>query len=282
MRGLLNDIATGKMPLNVNTAVQIDSVLSEVARGSKKAPASAVDAVRKALQNASPADTTGADALKAFAAARKLAADRFGLHRAIPALDAAASGKVPPDDFVRKFIINGDVKDLRAMADLLKKEAPESYNQARQQIGAELRRAAFGENVAGDKPFIQEQFNRRMRQIGTARLQAFFSPEEISTMRTAGRVGAYMQSPPAGSAVNFSNTGSAVANFVNAMPMPGIVRSVVGAARNAAQATRNAGDARKAMQATVPTAPAPMPPSRNAMLNELLLIGSAGAGASTR
>ena len=282
VRGLLNDIATGKMPLNVNTAVQIDSVLSEVARGSKKAPASAVDAVRKALQNASPADTTGADALKAFAAARKLAADRFGLHRAIPALDAAASGKVPPDDFVRKFIINGDVKDLRAMADLLKKEAPESYNQARQQIGAELRRAAFGENVAGDKPFIQEQFNRRMRQIGTARLQAFFSPEEISTMRTAGRVGAYMQSPPAGSAVNFSNTGSAVANFVNAMPMPGIVRSVVGAARNAAQATRNAGDARKAMQATVPTAPAPMPPSRNAMLNELLLIGSAGAGASTR
>jgi len=60
------------------------------------------------------------------------------------------------------------------------------------------------------------------------------------------------------------------------------VRSVVGAARNAAQATRNAGDVRKAMQATVPTAPAPMPPSRNARLNELLLVGSAGAGASTR
>ena len=79
-----------------------------------------------------------------------------------------------------------------------------------------------------------------------------------------------------------SNTGSAVANFVNAMPLPGIVRSVVGAARNAAQATRNAGDVRKAMQATVPTAPAPMPPSRNARLNELLLVGSAGAGASTR
>ena len=121
-----------------------------------------------------------------------------------------------------------------------------------------------------------------MRQIGTARLQAFFTPEEISTLRTVGRVGAYMESPPAGSAVNFSNTGSAVANFVNAIPMPGMIRSVVGAARNAAQATRNAGDVRKAMQAAVPTAPAPMPPSHNARLNELLLIGSAGAGASTR
>ena len=121
-----------------------------------------------------------------------------------------------------------------------------------------------------------------MRQIGTARLQAFFSPEEISTMRTVGRVGAYMQSPPAGSSVNFSGTGAAVANFLNTLPIPGIVRSVVGAARNAAQATRNTGDVRKAMQAAVPTAPAPMPPSRNARLNELLLIGSAGAGASTR
>jgi hypothetical protein len=183
---------------------------------------------------------------------------------------------------VKKFVLNGDVKELRAMADLLKKEAPESYNQARSQIGAELRRAGFGENVSGDKPFSQERFNARMRQIGTARLQAFFTPEEISTLRTVGRVGAYMESPPAGSAVNFSNTGSAVANFVNAFPLPGIVRSVVGAARNAAQATRNAGDVRRAVEAAVPTAAAPMSPARNARLNELLLIGSAGAGASTR
>ena len=282
IRNLLNDVSTGAVPLNVNTAVQIDSVLSAAARGAQPAERMAINQVRTALSGAQPASSTGADALSAFSGARQMAAERFGLHRAIPALKAAADGTVPADDFVKKFVLNGDVKELRAMAELLKKEAPESYNQARQQIGAELRRAGFGENVAGDKPFSQERFNQRMRQIGTARLQAFFSPEEISTLRTVGRVGAYMESPPAGSAVNFSNTGSAVANFVNAMPLPGIVRSVVGAARNAAQATRNAGDVRKAMQAAVPTAPASMPPSRNAMLNELLLIGSAGAGASTR
>ena len=67
----------------------------------------------------------------------------FGLHRAIPALKAAADGTVPADDFVKKFVLNGDVKELRAMADLLKKEAPESYAQARAQIGDELRRAGF-------------------------------------------------------------------------------------------------------------------------------------------
>lgn len=282
LRNMLNDVSTGKIPLNVNTAVQMDSVLSASARGAMPAEARAINTVRNALSNAQPASTEGAQARAAFDTARQMAAERFGLHRAIPALEAAANGTVPADDFVKKFVLNAEVKELRGLADLLKRESPEAYQQARSQIGAELRRAGFGENISGDKPFSQERFNARLRQIGTARLQAFFTPEEISTLRTVGRVGAYMESPPAGSAVNFSNTGSAVANFVNAMPMPGIVRSVIGAARNAAQATRNAGDARKAMQATVPTAPAPMPPSRNAMLNELLLIGSAGAGASTR
>jgi len=282
LRNMLNDVSTGKIPLNVNTAVQMDSVLSASARGAMPAEARAINTVRNALSNAQPASTEGAQARAAFDTARQMAAERFGLHRAIPALEAAANGTVPADDFVKKFVLNAEVKELRGLADLLKRESPEAYQQARSQIGAELRRAGFGENISGDKPFSQERFNARLRQIGTARLQAFFTPEEISTLRTVGRVGAYMESPPAGSAVNFSNTGSAVANFVNAMPMPGIVRSVIGAARNAAQATRNAGDVRKAMQAAVPTAPAPMPPSRNAMLNELLLIGSAGAGASTR
>jgi hypothetical protein len=115
------------------------------------------------------------------------------------------------------------------MAKLLKEHAPEAYQQARAQIGAELRRAGFGENIAGDKPFSQERFNAKLRQMGTARLQAFFTPDEIATLRTAGRVGAYMESPPAGSAVNFSNSGSAVANVAQAAA-PGILGQIVGGA----------------------------------------------------
>ena len=278
VRNMLNDVSTGKIPLNVNTAVQMDSVLSAAQRGALPAERKALGAVRDALNGASPANNTGADALAAFQGARKLAAERFKLHEAIPALKAAANGDVPADDFVRKFVINGDALELRGMAKLLKEHAPEAYQQARAQVGAELRRAGFGENIAGDKPFSQERFNAKLRQMGTARLQAFFSPEEIATLRTAGRVGAYMESPPAGSAVNFSNSGSAVANVAQAAA-PGILGQIVGGARWAARAAGNNAAVGKAMRADVPRA-ASGTPSRSRRLNELLLLGSAATGAA--
>ena len=277
VRNMLNDVSTGKIPLNVNTAVQMDSVLSAAQRGALPAERKALGVVRDALNGANPANNTGADALAAFQGARKLAAERFKLHEAIPALKAAANGNVPADDFVRKFIINGDALELRGMAKLLKEHAPEAYQQARAQIGDELRRAGFGENIAGDKPFSQERFNAKLRQMGTARLQAFFTPEEIATMRTAGRVGAYMESPPAGSAVNYSNTGSAVVNAAQSAA-PGIIGKAIGAARWAAKAAGNDAAVKRAMRADVPVSGAARGSRR---LNELLLLGSAGAGAAT-
>lgn len=277
VRNMLNDVSTGKIPLNVNTAVQMDSVLSAAQRGALPAERKALGVVRDALNGANPANNTGADALAAFQGARKLAAERFKLHEAIPALKAAANGDVPADDFVRKFIINGDALELRGMANLLKEHAPEAYQQARAQIGDELRRAGFGENIAGDKPFSQERFNAKLRQMGTARLQAFFTPEEIATMRTAGRVGAYMESPPAGSAVNYSNTGSAVVNAAQSAA-PGIIGKAIGAARWAAKAAGNDAAVKRAMRADVPVSGAARGSRR---LNELLLLGSAGAGAAT-
>lgn len=277
VRNMLNDVSTGKIPLNVNTAVQMDSVLSAAQRGALPAERKALGVVRDALNGANPANNTGADALAAFQGARKLAAERFKLHEAIPALKAAANGNVPADDFVRKFIINGDALELRGMAKLLKDHAPDAYQQARAQIGAELRRAGFGENIAGDKPFSQERFNAKLRQMGTARLQAFFTPDEIATMRTAGRVGAYMESPPAGSAVNYSNTGSAVVNAAQSAA-PGIIGKAIGAARWAAKAAGNDAAVKRAMRADVPVSGAARGSRR---LNELLLLGSAGAGAET-
>lgn len=277
VRNMLNDVSTGKIPLNVNTAVQMDSVLSAAQRGALPAERKSLGVVRDALNRSSPANNIGSDALAAFQGARKLAAERFKLHEAIPALKAAANGDVPADDFVRKFIINGDALELRGMANLLKEHAPEAYQQARAQIGDELRRAGFGENIAGDKPFSQERFNAKLRQMGTARLQAFFTPEEIATMRTAGRVGAYMESPPAGSAVNYSNTGSAVVNAAQSAA-PGIIGKAIGAARWAAKAAGNDAAVKRAMRADVPVSGAARGSRR---LNELLLLGSAGAGAAT-
>ena len=75
VRNMLNDVSTGKIPLNVEPlAVQMDSVLSAAQRGALPAERKALGVVRDALNSADPANNTGADALAAFHGARKLAA----------------------------------------------------------------------------------------------------------------------------------------------------------------------------------------------------------------
>jgi len=75
--------------------------------------------------------------------------------------------------------------------------------------------------------------------------------------------------------VNFSNSGSAVANVAQAAA-PGILGQIVGGARWAARAAGNNAAVGKAMRADVPGA-ASGSPRKSQRLNELLLLGSAGA-----
>ncbi len=131
VRGILNDITSGKMPFNVNTAVQVDSVLSAAQRtaGHGSAEALAIGKVRDAINNAPIADNIGEGAKKLFDTARGMARERFALHDAIPGLKAAAEGSVNADDFIRKFVINGKTDELRRMAKLL--SPPAAYCQIR-------------------------------------------------------------------------------------------------------------------------------------------------------
>ena len=72
-RNLLNDIAGGKVPLNVNNLVQVDSVLSAAQRAADDAGAKAIGVIREALHEAPIASTAGAEAKQAFDVARTAA-----------------------------------------------------------------------------------------------------------------------------------------------------------------------------------------------------------------
>jgi hypothetical protein len=120
------------------------------------------------------------------------------------------------------------------MAALLKTKNPGAYKEARMQIGAELQRSAFGENVAGDALIKPAALATKIRQIGPQRLKAFFSDEEVTELNRIARVGAYINSPPGAAPVNFSNTASALVS--DALPwIPGFLK---GAAKGAADQAR--------------------------------------------
>lgn len=212
-----------------------------------------------------------------YAPARALAAKRFALQDAVPALEAASTGNVAPDDFVRRFIINGKTEEVQGLAKLLD---PQSLQQARAQIGAKIQDAAFGQNAAGDKIFAPERYSKALNDLGTDKLGAFFSPQEIAQMHTLGRVGAYINSTPSAAAVNTSNTSGAILSAVgngalgllHVLPGGGLA---AGAISKGVQGVSNARAVGEAMAADIPQTPA-NPAAQNSLLGHLLTGGKYG------
>lgn len=234
-RTMLNDVAKGDIPFNVNTMVQMRSVLSgysrDLERQGDKQGALAVNKVIEALANTGLAgraantpsngipivarpllgDSTPEQAIQAFQSAREKAAERFAQFKAVPALEAAVNGKADPDKFVQKFVIGANTDEAKALSAALPEEG---RNLVRQQIAAHLEQKAFGTNVTGDANMAVERYMAELERMGRDKLSAFFTKPEIDALYQAGRVGAYMGKPPAGSTPNYSGTAAAAFNLL--------------------------------------------------------------------
>jgi hypothetical protein len=287
VRDILNKVTLGEIPFNVNTAVQIDKTLSKIQRSVPGDEALAIGKVRDALNKSPIADNVGEDAKLMFDQARGIAKNRFDTLDAIPALKAASDGDISAQDFVKRFLVNGKAEDVAALAKVM---PPEAKAEARAQLGSALERAAFGANTAGDKAFSQETFNRFINQAGMKqKLQAFFSPQEIQEIERIGRVGAYKSSFPADSAVNTSNSGSAIANLVNGaggmvekIPfLPSMVKTGIGMARSAKNSADNYSTINSAMAANPGTKATSITPEQAKFLSRILGSGVTGISGST-
>lgn len=129
-----------------------------------------------------------------FAPARKLAAERFQLLDAIPALDAVVKGKAAPDDFVQKFIIGGKVKDLQKLKSVL---PDDTLAEAKKQIAQVIYEGAFKGNATGDKMASPAGLQQAMKTIGTDKLKVFFTQAEIDKLNRLTRITAYANTEPA-------------------------------------------------------------------------------------
>jgi len=226
------------------------------------------DAVKRAIQGA---DDNGGP----FAVPRQMAADRFALEDALPALKRAATGSANPDRFVQQYVVGAPTPQVKMLAELLRKTDPASLEVARNQVGAVLERAAFGENQAGDAVLRHEALARTLRQIGPEKLSAFYSPQEVDQLMRAARVGAYINASPQAATVNASNTAPAWANIVGPaswaagkIPLIGpIVRNTIeaGAERTARQQAVAA-----ALAAQVPAQAAKASPQADRLVRALL------------
>ncbi len=235
-KGIMNDIATGKTPLTVGVAEQLKTMLGASGRatqdGNEKA---AISIVRDALEGAQPIGNAvtpsasnvialrgnpasqstqanvGPEAISAFNQARAAARDRFGEIDANPALKAVVRGDAVPDNFFKRYVLNGNVGDVNSLLHIV----PDQGAALRAQVVDHLKQKAL--NGASDEigTFSQSGYNKALNSLGDAKLNAIFEPDQVAQLKQIGRVAANLQAQPAGAAVNNSNTAAAMMNLLD-------------------------------------------------------------------
>lgn len=200
--------------LSIDDAENLIKTINKNYNPADKAQATALNELRGHVQKAIlevTGDGAGAEAATLASLARDTAKKRFSTIDSTPALKAAINA-AEPDDFVKKYVINGKVREINALADIA---GPEGQQVMRQQMLKYLEGKAFGANMAGDGSASQARFNQELNSIGKNKLTALLGQETTDDLFAVGRVMAYIQQRPAGSAVNESNTGAAVANLLS-------------------------------------------------------------------
>lgn len=212
VRSMLNDVATGKIPLNVNNAMQMDTVLSAAQRGAQPAEQKAIGIVRTAMSDAPAADAMGDASRAAFESARGMAKKRFGEIDQTPALKAALDG-AQPDQFFGKFVLRGNAADLKALKTELSGD-PAAWNNLRSQTVQWLTdKATLGKG--SDGAFSGLQLRKALDSIGDHRLRGLFSAEEIAQIKTLSKAASAATETPAFTRAGIgSNTAEKLANLL--------------------------------------------------------------------
>lgn len=135
--------------------------------------------------------------------ARAAAKERFDLIGQDKAYKAAINGKVAPDDFIQKFVVNGKKNDIDMMVSHLGADS-----QAKQVMAAGIvnwLKSKAGVLPDGSGTFSQKGFNQALSNIDP-KILAIVGPEVDAQLKALGRTARNIQERPAGAYVNESNT----------------------------------------------------------------------------
>jgi hypothetical protein len=192
-------------------------------------------------------DASPKELLDALNNARSAHRERMQWQESSKPVEQTVNG-MQPDQFVRKFVLGGDVSDAAAVA---KSGDPAATKSA---ILTHLKDRALGGRSDETGTFGAATYNKTLKEIGDKKLELFFSPEEIGELKRLGRVAEYTTLQPKGSAVNNSNSGAlmlgagidVLAHSVG-IGFPGVATFAVPFAKKQLQGTLNAAEQKKSL-----------------------------------
>lgn len=187
-------------------------------------------------------DDAGTDAAKAFRIAKDQAAarfDEFGQRIA-----KAAADDVAPDKFLKKFVIGGDVRDIKALVKTLTTGTPEQIAKGTESLNS-IRAATLTELFEGKGAFVDgmlsgAKLDKALRDMGPERVRAIFTPEQVAQLERLRKVSLDLTKPPPLADINYSRTSGALANLLSSISKVkglGVVNKIAQAETERAQKT---------------------------------------------
>lgn len=213
--GRLNKIADGSFPLTPSTLYQMQKAASAQGRGNP-----ALGVFKKAVDDelmemaAEHGPSVGVPAAL-LTAARSAARERFALHEAVPAIKAAAEGKIAPESFFKQYVEGGTVKEVAQMWGALGKNA-EAKDALRSQMVEMLGRSAIGAASRQEGVVTQHGLNKVLQQPGMKqKLEILLGNKSVKELELIARVAENAIKQPAGAKVNNSNTAAALFSAID-------------------------------------------------------------------
>lgn len=239
VREVLNDINLGTVrvngkdvpvPFTVSTMDNLKTMLATAARNTADGNTRrAIGIVRDALENTQAEALLGrvggqavatsehAAALQAAQQMPKEAMDLLDRARAFARtrrdwqesqafIEDALNGATP-DKFVQKHIISGAFDNMRAVRKLTGSNKALVDAVRSQMIAYIKQRGGADSDVTR---FSSKGMEDALRAIGDRKLSAWFTPEQVASLKSTINVAKYMQAQPIGSAVNNSNSAAMI------------------------------------------------------------------------
>lgn len=234
VRSTIDDLASGNLPLTVKRAQALDKAWSGLQSGAPLNTTTdrALGIAKSSLLEAPLNDSVGSESIAAYKVAKGLAKQRFDLIDANPAYKAVITDakSAEPDQLFKRFVMGGTSREVSSLQDLVSKVNPNSKELMGRTLMGEIKRQSINgseEEGALSASKLSKFIND---PVWKSRLQTLLPGELLGNLNRLGRVAELIQRPPVASAVNTSNTGSAVVNAVQSGLKAGAMEKLSGLA----------------------------------------------------
>ena len=213
IQGKLNP--SGKLTLRDAEAAKkvLNHQISSTTDGSKRwALMQAKEMIDKHIDDTVMNNPAVGNARDAWVAAKNTYKDHAALVDSNQVLKAAIEANAPDDAF-KNMVLTGNVEDINSLVGLLKKLSNSDQHIADLQ-GATIEHFLNKATNANNGAFSPAQFTKSIDGFGENRLNALFTPEQITQLKDIKQVSDIVLQEPLGANVNHSNTSSALVNRV--------------------------------------------------------------------